>query len=509
MNDLRVTLKKNIVANYTGQLYVTLIGIVLVPIYVKYMGPEAYGLVGFFAMLQVFFNLLDLGLTPAIARETSRYHGGALSALNYRRLFRLLSVIFCIVAFSGGGILWLLSEAIANRWLKTETLFRPDVLLALQIMSISVALRWMSGLYRGVLTGAERLVWLSCFSAVIATIRFVGVLGSMWLCGYTPSVYFLHQLVVAVLEVGGLLVISHKLLPKSRDFDEPIGWSFRHLHLQPMLKFSLTIAFTSGVWVLVTQTDKLVLSGVLPLAEYGYFTVAVLVASGISVMSGPISTAILPRMARLHAENRPEDLIRLYRASTQWVCVIAGSAAITICCCAKPLLMVWSGDPELAESAAPILQLYAAGNGLLAVAAFPYYLQYARGNLRYHLLGNAVMVVILLPSIAYAASRYGGVGAGWAWVAVNALYLFTWVGYVHHKLEPGLHWKWVRHDILTIAIPSGGLVFFIKSTLFDTESRAENILIIAFLASISLLSAAAMSSSIRRIFQEGSVFVKK
>ncbi|MCZ2339107.1 MAG: oligosaccharide flippase family protein [Chitinophagales bacterium] len=115
-----------------------------------------------------------------------------------------------------------------------------------------------------------------------------------------------------------------------------MGWSFKSV--QPLLKFALTIAFTSSVWVLVTQTDKLILSGILPLSEYGYFTLAVLVASGIMVVSGPISIAIMPRMARLHAEGKHQELIQIYRNATQLVAVIAGSATIIITLYAKPLL---------------------------------------------------------------------------------------------------------------------------------------------------------------------------
>ena len=33
----------------------------MVPLYVRYMGVEAYGLVGFYAMLQGWFMLLDMG----------------------------------------------------------------------------------------------------------------------------------------------------------------------------------------------------------------------------------------------------------------------------------------------------------------------------------------------------------------------------------------------------------------------------------------------------------------
>ena len=94
-----MSLKKNILANYASQIYITLIGIVVVPLYMKYMGSEAYGLVGFFAMLQAWFNLLDMGLTPTIARETARFRGCETDALNYRRLVRALEGIFVIVAW--------------------------------------------------------------------------------------------------------------------------------------------------------------------------------------------------------------------------------------------------------------------------------------------------------------------------------------------------------------------------------------------------------------------------
>ena len=40
-----MSLRRNIVANYLSQIYVTIIGIALVPLYIKHMGAEAYGLV--------------------------------------------------------------------------------------------------------------------------------------------------------------------------------------------------------------------------------------------------------------------------------------------------------------------------------------------------------------------------------------------------------------------------------------------------------------------------------
>ena len=494
-------LKKNIIANYASQIYVTIIGIVLLPMYIKYMGSEAYGLVGFFAMLQAWFGVLDLGLTPTIGRETARYHGGAVSALVFRQLYRALTVIFITVALIGGGILFFLSDLIATKWLNLESLAVDDVVVAVQIMAVSVALRWMCGLYRGVVTGSEELVWLSGFNAVIATLRFIGVFVSMWYFGFTPLVFFIHQFCIALIEIIGLAIKTERLLPSKQSLTQNIGWSFEPI--KPVLKFSLTIAFTASVWVFVTQTDKLVLSGILSLEDYGYFTLAVLVANGIMMISGPISSAIMPRMARLHAENKHDEMIKVYRQATQLVAIIAGSAAITLVATAKPLLIAWTGDLHLAEQAAPILRLYAAGNLFLCIAAFAYYLQYAKGNLRYHLIGNAGLVVILIPSIIYAATHFGGVGAGYVWLMMNALFLLVWVAYVHHKLEPNLHFKWLFNDALRIILPtySISLVFLFFDINWNGIGRGGNMLIVittgVALLLISLISSKNAMSKIK------------
>lgn len=460
-------LKKNIIANYASQLYVTGVGILILPLYIKYMGAEAYGLVGFFTMLQAFFAMLDLGLTPTIGRETARYRGGSMSALMYRQLLRALTVIFVFIAVIGGLGLWFFADIIATRWLTVETLSLNVVTFAIEVMAISVALRWLCGLYRGVVTGSEKLVWLSIFNVLIATLRFVGVFVSMWLYGYTPIVFFVHQFVIAVIELLGLWLMALLLIPNKTLIVEPIGWSFKPI--KSILKFALTIAFTSSVWVLVTQTDKLILSGILPLVEYGYFTLAVLVASGIMVASGPISSAIMPRIARLHAENKHAELISVYRNCTKLVSVIAGSASITLVVTAKPLLIAWTGDLQLTEQAAPVLRLYAAGNLFLCVAAFSYYLQYAKGNLRYHLIGNLGLVLILIPSVIYASTNFGALGAGYIWLTVNALFLFGWVAYVHHKLEPGLHNLWLWNDVVKILLP----VSIVACFLFTMESLTK------------------------------------
>lgn len=418
------------------------------------MGAEAYGLVGFFAMLQAWFQLLDMGLTPTMARETARFQGGGTDALSLRRLLRALEGIFIGVALVGTLVLMTGASWIAAHWLKVQQLPLVEVERAIMLMALIVAMRWVCGLYRGAINGFERLVWLSGFNAAVATARFVLVIPLFIYLGASPTHFFVFQLAVAAVELMILVIQAYHLLPKAELVRgggiSPWDWS----PLRGMLKFSLSIAFTSSVWVLVTQTDKMVLSKMLSLTEYAYFTLAVLVASGVMTVSGPISGALMPRMARLNAQGDEKSLMELYRNATQLVAAIAIPVALVLAMFAEQILLAWTGDAEIAARSAPVLRLYAIGNGILTVAAFPYYLQYAKGNLKLHLVGSTLFLIVLIPVLIFTTRLYGVNGAGYAWVTANAAYFFLWVPFVHGQVAAGLHLRWIKQDVGVVFVLS-------------------------------------------------------
>lgn len=487
-----MSLRRNIAANYAAQIYMTVAGIIVVPVYLRVMGAEIYGLVGFYSVMQAWFNVLDLGLSPALARETARYRGGALDGLNLRRLVRALEGIFIGVAIAGAVTVMSLSDILASKWLNSESLRVDEVAQSIMIMGGTLALRWTCSLYRAAVNGYEKQVWLGAFNIGITTARFFGVLPVLMLLGPTPLVFFGYQLAVAVVELGLLSRRAYRLLPGDVG---RIGWSFRPV--RGILKFSLTLAFTSTVWVAVTQTDKLVLSKLLSLSHYAYFTAVVLAASGVMLIGGPIAQAVQPRLARLAAEQDEAGLIALYRRASQAVCVIAMSTAVTLAAFSRETLWAWTGDWAMTDYAAPILSLYALGNGILAVAAFPYYLQFAKGDLRLHLIGNVIFLVLLVPALIWATTTFGGLGAGYAWLSANAAYFLVWVPLVHRRLAPGIHLSWLVRDIGMVVISAAVVVLVLVPVVPSSDSRLWQACLLALWGGIVLVVAALSSPAVR------------
>ena len=111
-------------------------GLAFVPIYIRYLGVEAWGLVGFMSMLQAWLTLLDMGLSPTLSREMARFQAGAHSAQSIRDLLRSMEVIYGGVAVAVVGTVWLIAPWVAVHWLSATQLPVTSVAQAIGMMGL-------------------------------------------------------------------------------------------------------------------------------------------------------------------------------------------------------------------------------------------------------------------------------------------------------------------------------------------------------------------------------------
>ncbi len=78
-----------------------LVSLLAVPFYLKYLGIDAYGLIGFFTALQALFSLLDLGLASTINREVALSVNSE-GRTEIRNLLHTLVVVYGVLAISIG-----------------------------------------------------------------------------------------------------------------------------------------------------------------------------------------------------------------------------------------------------------------------------------------------------------------------------------------------------------------------------------------------------------------------
>lgn len=491
----QTSLKKNTIANYIGQFYSILIGIIILPMYLKYLGAEAYGLVGFFTMLMSLMMLLDMGLTGTLARECAYNKDKQNGLFVLKGLIRSIEFLFfgvSILIFSG---IYFASDIIALKWLNIHELSIQTVENSIKLMGAMIVMRWFVGFYQGAIVGFEQQVWLNIYKVFFNTLKFVGAFLLIKYVTQDIIYFFLYQLIVGIAEFLTIRLKVYRVLPKT---------DFLYPKLEPLKKiapFALSIAFTSGIWIIFTQADKLLLSHYIPLSEYGYFTLVVIVSGAIIQISAPIAQAIQPRMTSLLSNGKKSEMITLYHQATQYVAIVAFSVVAIIISFSYELLYAWTGYAVAAKWAAPILFWYVLGYGLLSIGAFQYYLQYACGNLKYHVRFNVIFPIVTLPIIYFSIVNYGAIGAGKAWFIIHLVGFFIWPPFVHSKFAPGIHKDWMIKDILPAFMMSSLFIAILHTLQLDFTSlnRLEIFLSLIGIGGVLLIVNAISYKNIRKI----------
>ena len=90
-------IRRNVIANFAGKAWAVLMSLAFVPVYIKLLGIEAYGLIGFFLTLVAILSLLDLGLGTTLNRRLAQLSIEKNAAQEMCDLLRTLELIYLII----------------------------------------------------------------------------------------------------------------------------------------------------------------------------------------------------------------------------------------------------------------------------------------------------------------------------------------------------------------------------------------------------------------------------
>jgi O-antigen/teichoic acid export membrane protein len=258
--------------------------------------------------------------------------------------------------------------------------------------------------------------------------------------------------------------------------------------LAQVWRFAADMTGIAVVSLVLTQLDRLILSRLLPLREFGYYSLATVVASGLLVMATPFFTATFPPLTQLAEASDEPALARLYRRSSQTLAVLVLPAATMLALFAREALAVWTNNPELVERAHLLVSLLAVGTALNSLMHIPYALQLAHGWAKLALYQNIISVVLLAPLIILFANWYGGAGAACVWIALNVGYVIFDIQVMHTRLLAGEKLRWYRD---ALALPLGASLVVALLGRVAMPGGLERYPTLAYLLAVGALTLAA------------------
>ncbi len=435
-----MTLGRNLIAGLANSIWSALIGLAVVPFYLKYLGIEAYGLIGFFVTTQSLLQLLDMGMAPTINREVARCSAsGELKEAG--KLLHTLAVVYWGIAAVIAILLLALAPVIAEDWLQSRQLSAQTITHAVMLMGVVVACRWPIGLYQGALIGAQRLTVSSGINMTMVTVGSIGAVAILAYVSPTIEAFFIWQACVGMVYAVTMRFAAWRIIGKTEQNRFDIE------KLKSVWRFTAGMSGIGLTALVFTQMDKVILSKMLGLEEFGHYMLATVVVSGLYVLITPVYNVAYPRFSALVATGDTEKLADLYRMGTRLLVSTIFPIAMVLAVFGYELVLVWTSNRAIASNVAPVIALLAIGSGLHGAMYFPYALQLAYGITRLPLTINIILMMAFLPLIIYFALTYGALGGALAWLVLHMMYMLLGTWLTHRRLLKGVGAGWLLQDI--------------------------------------------------------------
>jgi len=487
-------LERNTLANLTGTIWSMGLGIVCIPLVIRFLGAEAFGLVGLFLTLQSICAILDLGIGATLNREIARFSANGTDAREQRDLVFTLQALYWLAAVAIGIAIAGLAPFVAGYWLKPQSLSVATVTTCVRMMGAAIALQFPFVFYQAGMLGLQRHVLFNALSAVIGTLRGPGVLLLLAFVSATPRMYFGAQIVLSAMATAAGALLLWRLLPAAPAYFPRLR---RDLLLR-VWRFGAAYSVNSLANLALLQGDKVILSGVLTLEMFGYYTLAQRLAAGLYATIIAVDGAIFPRFSAAVATGDELETGRVYHRASQLMTVLVVPPAIVAALFSREVLMLWTHDATAVRNTHVVLTLLVCGMLLHGLAQAPFYLQWAYGWWRLITTTNAILLLTILPLYLVMAKGFGAEGAALVWVLLNIVYVAT-VPLMHRRFLREEQRRWLVHDVclpLAGALVVAGVAYWLMPPSLGT---LQTIVYLGIAGLATTATAAALASEIRSL----------
>lgn len=503
MLHTRSGMRVPLIANYVGQGWSAIMNIVFIPIYIHYLGLEAYGLIGVFAVVFTASTLLDAGMSATINREMARYLSGKLDIQRVRNLLFSVEIICLILSILAILIGYPFSWILGHYWISGNILGQHVIQTALYLMIATAVIRVIEGVFRGALLGLNHHVLMNGISILAVTTRSAGVIIPLAFLNASIITFFLWQLLISIIALFLFVLAVRLKLPRA-----PITPKFDRFAIRELRRFAGGVMGATMLGVILSQIDKILVVQLVSLQQFGAYALATAVAAGLYQLTNPVSQSYYPRFTELF--HRSEATLAVaYHHANQTVALVTAPVAALLIFLGEPILQLWTGDPALAASAAPLLRFLAIGVFFHCAMYVPYALQLAAGWPRLAALTNTAAVMLFVPALLFTVPRFGPLGAAISWACLTGVMLLVTIHLMHQRLLPTERRSWWLFDT---ALPWGATMVVVSalSLIAIPHSIAGRLAYFAFVGGSAVAASAAVQPRIMglRFVQRASSIMK-
>jgi O-antigen/teichoic acid export membrane protein len=407
-------LRHNVVLNLLGHGIPLLAALAAVPLLIRGLGTERFGIVALAWALVTMVGLLDLGLGRAVTQLVA----AALGRSEEHRVGALMGNACVVTAGLGlafGAALFLGSSLLVEHVLQVPDWLVREAATAIRILSLAVPAAMIGNSLRGVLEAYQWFVPLTLVRASLGTLLLLAPIAAMQVSPTLEPVMW-AIVVVRWLALAVLLALVRRATPAR--------WTPVAIELRSMVTMGGWMTVSNAMAFLMLYADRLVIGSLLSLEAVTWYAAPAEVIQRLAIVPAAMMGVLFPAFSQLLVEDR--DAARgVYRRSRPTILALLLPPVVVLAVFAKPLLTAWVG-PEIAARSALVAAILAVGGLIHGLAQPPFHLLQAAGRpdipARLHLVEAPLYVGYLL----WLTTHFGINGTAAAWllrVSISAVAL--------------------------------------------------------------------------------------
>ena len=412
-------LARNTFWNLVGNGAPILVAIVCIPLLIKGLGTERFGVLTLTWAVIGYAGLFDLGLgralTQLVAKKLGRGEDHEVPTLVWTSLLLMLAL-----GGVGAVVVVSLTPLLVVRVLHVPGALQAETLNSFRLLGLSIPLVISTAGLRGFLEALQRFSLINALRIPTGIFTFVGPLLVL------PFSKSLTQ-IVAVLVAGRLfswlahLIFCLRVAPALK---QHIAWD--RAAVVPLLKYGGWMTVSNVVSPLMVTLDRFLIGALLSVAAVAYYATPYEVVTKFWLIPGALMGVMFPAFSTSFVRDRSRTA-RLYGQSVKYVLLVLFPMILLVVVMAQDGLKLWLGA-EFAQNSTHVLRWLAVGVFINSIAQVPFALLQGVGKpdltAKLHLIELPFYIVVLW----WLTKAHGIEGAAIAWtarVAFDSLVLFV------------------------------------------------------------------------------------
>lgn len=364
-------LARNTVWNLLGQILPMVVGIVTIPVIIRAMGVDRFGVLSLAWVVVGYFSLFDLGigraLTKLVADKLGANEERSIAPLAWTSLLVMLVLGVC-----GAVVTLLVSPLLVYRVLKIPQALQNETLHGFYLLAVSIPIVTLTAGLRGILEALQHFRLVNLIKIPMSVLLFAApLLVFPFSRGLVPVIGVLVVgRFIGCLAYGWACCVAFPLLRSEGSFDGSL--------ISPLVRFGSWMTVNNLLGPVLSYMDRFLVGALLSVTAVAYYTTPVDLVLRLTVIPLAVVGVLFPAFA-MTLNHDPMRSAMLLARGLKYVFLILFPIVLVIVTFAPEGLRLWLG-PTFSVQGAAVLRWAAAGIFINALTTLPFGMIHSAGR---------------------------------------------------------------------------------------------------------------------------------